>query len=72
MSTVNISDITLAGASVNAVTAAKDSDHRNAGRRFETGESSNVVKFLKALVRRIATAIVEMRPTASQPTSRPI
>ena len=72
MSTFNISDITLAGACVSAVTAAKDSDHRNAGRRLETGEGSNVVKLLKALVRRIASAIVEMRPTFSQPTSRPI
>jgi hypothetical protein len=51
MSTFNISDITLAGAYVNAVTAATDSDHRTAGRRLETGEGSNVVKLLKALVR---------------------
>jgi hypothetical protein len=72
MSTFNISDITLAGAYVTAFSAAKDSDHRNAGRRFETGESSNVVKFLKALVRRIATAIIEMRATASQPNSHPV
>ena len=72
MSTFNISDITLAGAYVNAVTAATDSDHRTAGRRLETGEGSNVVKLLKALVRRIASAIVEMRPTVSQPTSHPI
>ena len=72
MSTFNISDITLTGAYVTAVSAAKDSDHRNAGRHFETGESSNVVKFLKTLVRRIATAIIEMRTTASQPNSHPV
>ncbi len=72
MSTFNISDITLAGAYSNALTTAKDSDYRNAGRRFETGEGSNVVKFLKVLVGRIATAIIDMRTTASQPNSNPI
>ena len=66
MSTINISEITLAGAYVNAVTAAKHSDHRNAGRHLETGEGSNAVKMLKALARRIATAIVELGTAVDQ------
>ena len=72
MSTFNISDIHFAGAYVKAVMAAKDSDHRNAGRRSETVEGSNVTKAFKAQVRRIATAIVEMRPTADRLRARPV
>ncbi len=72
MSTFNISDITFAGAYMNAVTAAKDSDHRNADRHFESGERRQVTKLLTTLARRIAAAIVEIRQTASQPASRPV
>jgi hypothetical protein len=72
MSTFNISDIHFAGAYANAVTAAKDSDHRNAERHLEPGEGSNVTKAFKAQVRRIATAIVEMRPTADRLRARPV
>ena len=72
MSTFNISDIHYAGAYSNAVAAAKDSDRRNAGRHFETGQGSNVMQFLKTFVRRIAAAITEIRQTASQPASRPV
>jgi hypothetical protein len=71
MSTFNISDITLAGAYVNAVTAAKDSDHRTADRHLETGEGSNVMKLLKTLVRRFAS-ITEERPAADQLSPRPV
>ncbi len=71
MSTFNISDTHFAGAYANAVTAAKDSDRRNAGRRLEMGEGSNVMKLLKTLVRRFA-AITEERPAADQPTARPV
>ena len=71
MSTFNISDITLAGACVNAVTAAKDSDHRNAGRRLETGEGWNVMKIFKSLVR-CFTASSEERPAADQLSARPV
>ena len=70
MSAFDISDITFAGAYANAVTAAKDSDRRNAGRRLETGEGSNVMKLLKTLVRRFA-AITEERPAADQLSVRP-
>ncbi len=69
MSTFNISDITLAGAYVNAVTAAKDSDHRTAGRRLEMGEGSIVLETLKSLVRRFA-ANAERRPTSDQLSAR--
>jgi hypothetical protein len=71
MSTFNISDIHFAGAYANAVTAAKDSDHRTADRHLETGEGSNVMKLLKTLVRRFA-AITEERPAADQLTARPV
>ena len=71
MSTFNISDITPAGAYANAVTAAKDSDHRNADRHLETGEGSNVLETLKSLVRPFAT-ITEERPAANRLSARPI
>ena len=71
MSTFNISDFNYAGAYVKAVATAKDSDHRNAGRRLEAGEGSNVVKFLKTLVRRTA-AITEERRAADQMSARPV
>jgi len=71
MSTFNISNITLAGAYVQAVTAAKDSDHRSAGRRLETGEGSDLMKLPKTLVRRFA-AITEERPAADCLSARPV
>ena len=71
MSTFHISDITFAGAYVNAFTAAQDSDHRKADRHFETGEGFNVLKSFKSLVRRFA-AITEKRPTADQLSARPV
>ena len=72
MSTFNISDITVVGAYEKAVATAEDSDRRNAGRHFETGEGSNVVKFLKTLVRRSAAATAEIRATADRPAARPV
>ena len=72
MSTFNISDIHFAGAYANAVTTAKDSDRRNAGRHVEAGEGSSAIGSLKTLARRIASAIIEMRTTASQPNSHPV
>lgn len=71
MPTFNISDITPAGAFANAVTAAQDSDHRNADRRFETGEDFNVLKSFKSLVRRFA-ANTERRPTTDQLSTHPV
>ncbi len=71
MSTFNISDIHYAGAYSNAVAAAKDSDRRNAGRHFETGEGFSVLKSFKSLVRRFA-ALIEERPIADQPSARPV
>ncbi len=71
MSTFNISDITLAGAYANAVTAAKDSDRRNAGRRLETGEGWNVIKFFQSHARRFV-ATTEVRRAADQLTARPV
>ena len=72
MSTFNISDITLAGAYVNAVTAAQGSDRRNADRHVESGEGQNFTGFLTTLARRIAAAITENRRTTSPLTSRPV
>jgi hypothetical protein len=72
MSTFNISDITPAGAYGNAVTAAQDSDRRNADRHFESGEGQNFTEFLTTLARRIAAAITENCRTAAQLTSRPV
>ena len=68
MSTFNISDINIAGAYANAVTVAQDSDRRNADCHVETGEGLNVMKFLKTLVGRIVTAIIENRRTTFPPT----
>jgi hypothetical protein len=72
MSTFNISDITPAGAYMNAVTAAQSSDRRSAGRNIETGKGPNFAGFITTLARRIAAAIFEIRQTASQPASRPV
>ncbi len=72
MSTFNISDIHFAGAYANAVTAAKDSDRRNAGRHVEAAEGSSATGSLKTLARRIATAIIEKRPAADQLTVHPV
>jgi hypothetical protein len=71
MSTFNISDINFVGAYMTAVSVAKHSDHRNAGRHFETGEGLNVLKTLKSQVRRFA-AITEERPAADQLSARPV
>jgi hypothetical protein len=71
MSTFNTRDITLAGAYANAVTAAKDSDRRNAGHRLEAGEGWNVMKFFKSLARRFV-ATTEERRAADQLTPRPV
>ncbi len=72
MSTFNISDITPAGAYANAVTAAQDSDRRNADSHFESGGGLNFTGFLAPVARRIAIAITEHRWTASPLTSRPV
>jgi hypothetical protein len=72
MPTFDISDITLAGAYVNAVTAAQDGDRRNADRHFESGEGLNFVRFFGALVRRVAAAITDNGRTASRLISRPV
>ena len=72
MSTFNISDIHFAGAYMNAVTAAKDSDQRNADRHLETGDGLNFTGFLTTLARHIATAITRIRRTTSPLTSRPV
>ena len=72
MSTFNISDITFAGAYMNAVTVAQDSDCRIADRHVETGDGVDFTGFLTTLARRIATAITEIRRTTSPLTSRPV
>ena len=71
MSTFHISDLTCAGAFLSAAKAAEDSDRRNAARYSETGKGPNVLKSLKNLVGRIAIAIIEKRPAASQLTTGP-
>ncbi len=70
MTIFNISDITPAGAFTNAVTAAQDSDRRNAGGHSETTKDPMVTGFLTILARRIAAAMAEIGQTASQPASR--
>ncbi len=72
MPTFNISDITPAGAFANAVTAAQDSDYRNADRHVESATGLSVTTFLTTLARRIAAAIAENRRTISPLTSRPV
>ena len=72
MSTINISDITPAGAFANAVMTARDSDCRIADRHVESGEGSSAIGSLKTLARRIATAITGIRRTTSPLTSRPV
>jgi hypothetical protein len=72
MSTFNFSDITPAGAYMNAIRTAQECDRRNAGRHFETSESRNALKSFRTLVQRITTAITEKRPASSRLTSRPV
>jgi hypothetical protein len=72
MSAFNYSDIPLAGAYANAVKAAQESDHRNAGRHVETGEGRDALESFRTLVQRIAAAVAERRPAPSQLTSRPV
>ncbi len=72
MSNLNISDIHFAGAYTNAVTVAKDSDHRTADSHLETGDGLNFTGFLTTLARRVATAITGIRRTTSPLTSRPV
>jgi hypothetical protein len=72
MSTFDFSDITPAGAYVNAIKAAQESDRRNAERHLETSESRHALKSVWTLVRRIAAAVAEKRPAISQLTSRPV
>ena len=63
MPTFKFSDITPAGAYINALEASRESGRRNAGRPFETGQSHNVLKSLRSLVQRIATASALARTT---------
>ncbi len=72
MSTFNLSDITSVGAYGNAVTAAQNSDRRNACRHFESGEGWHFTGFLTTLARRIVAAITENRRSAAQLTSHPV
>jgi hypothetical protein len=71
MSTFNISYFHFAGAYAKAVTAAQDSDRRNANRHFESGEGLNFTRFVTSLARRIAAAIAQIRRTTPPKTSRP-
>jgi hypothetical protein len=70
MSSFHISDFTIAGAYVNAVTAAHESDHRNTERHSGPSEGPSRLKSLSTLVRRIITAIGEKRSTAFRLASR--
>jgi hypothetical protein len=72
MSSFNFSDITIAGAYAQATKAAQQSDNSNAEPHLEKGESHRVRKSLWTLVRRIAAAVADRRPAASQLTSRPV
>jgi hypothetical protein len=64
MSSLHISDFTFAGAYVSAVTAAHESDRRNAERHSKLSEGPSRLKPLSTLVRRIVIAIVEKRSIA--------
>ncbi len=72
MSNFKISDLSPAGAYVNAIMAAQNSDRRDADRRSESREGLTLTKFLATLVRRIAAAVTERRPAKSRPSSRPV
>ena len=72
MSTLNFSDITLAGAYVHAMKAARESDNRNAERHLETSNGHNGRQSLWTLVGRIAATVAEKRLASSPLTSRPV
>jgi hypothetical protein len=72
MSTFNFSDITPAGAYINATKIARESDRQNAKHHFETNERRNLLRSLWALVQRITTAITEKRLVSTQATSRQV
>lgn len=67
MSSFNITDVTIAGAYTNAITAAEESARRNAERRSEPSEGPG---FLSRLLRRVASALSEKRPAAPCPAAR--
>jgi hypothetical protein len=73
MTTFNISNITQAGAFAKAVTAAQNSDRRNAGSHSDSGEGWQVTRFLSNLTGHIANTITtNNRRIASSLISRAI
>lgn len=72
MSTINFSDITLAGAYAHAMKVARESDNRNAERHLETSNGHNGRQSLRPLLRRIAATLAERRLASSALTSRPV
>ena len=61
MSIFNITDITPAGAYMNAMSALRESNRRNADRYVKTGEGRNIPNSRRTLVQRIATMIAATR-----------
>ena len=70
MSSFNFIDFTVAGAYESAVTAAYQSDHRNAKRYTVPSEGPSRPGVLSTLIRWIATAVAERRSTALRLASR--
>lgn len=56
MSSLSLSDFTVAGTYVSAIAAAAESDRSNPKRHFECSEAHGRAKFLAGLIQRIATA----------------
>ena len=67
MSSFNITDVTIAGAYVNAITAAQDSARRNARHHTELRQGPGL---LSRLARRIARAVSERRPATLRLATR--
>jgi hypothetical protein len=70
MSSFNITDVTIAGAYVNAIAAAEESARRTSKRRSSSSEGPSRLKSLSTLVRRVAAALSERRPDALRLASR--
>ena len=70
MSSFNFMDFTVAGAYESAVTAAYQSDHRNAKHHTGPSDGPRRSRVLSTLIRRVASAVAERRSTALRLASR--
>ena len=72
MSSFQISNFTLAGAYVSAVTTADESDRRNTARHSGSSDGPRRLGFFTNLVRRIVTVISKSGLTALRLASRQV